>query len=353
MGGGVTNELHAATVSTQIARTILQGAAAYGHDFTSLAARFDLSEQDLADPDARIPAPQAMRMWQEVPRIVDDDRFGLRLGERASGAGVLPVVGYIVQTSPTLGEGITRALRYQRLVQTLNRAELEMTESTGRLVVHVRAAHVEPLRHAIDFVLAFMMSLASRLTGSRVVPQRVCLAHERPPQIDDHERVFGKRVHFSAPVTEIIFERTLLDRPVLSTDLQLRGLIERHAAALLGRLPGGDGLVDRTRIALAESLRTGRTRVRDVARQLRMSTRTLQRRLGGERTSHAELLESVRRDLALRYVTDPALSLTEVAFLLGFADQTTFHRAFVRWTGKAPGAFRKRLASKVIYAPSR
>jgi AraC-like DNA-binding protein len=234
-------------------------------------------------------------------------------------------------------------LRYQRLVQTLNRAELEVTESRARLVVHVRAAHTEPLRHAIEFVLTFLVLLAGRLTGSPVVPRRVCFAHDKPKQVEDYERVFGKDLYFNAPVTEMVFDRAILDRPVLSKDVQLRGVLERHAEALLTRLPGGDGLVDRTRIVLVESLRSGRTGVADVARRLRMSTRTLQRRLGGEKTSHAQLLESVRRDLALRYVTDLTLSLSEVAFLLGFADQTTFHRAFVRWTGKAPGAFRKRL----------
>jgi AraC-like DNA-binding protein len=344
MGGERHKELHAATVSAQVARTILQGAAAYGHEFASLAARFGLSEQDLADPDARIPAPQGLRMWQEVPRIVGDDRFGLRLGERASGAGTLPIVGYIMQTSPTLGEGITRALRYQRLVQTLNRAELQVSDRTARLVVHIRAPHVEPLRHAIDFVLTFVVSLASRLTGCRVEPQRACFAHTKPREVDAHERVFGKDVHFSTPVTEILFERELLDRPLLSSDIQLRELIERHADALLMRLPGGDGLFERTRKALVESLRSGHTGVRDIARHLRMSTRTLQRRLSGERTTHAQLLDGVRRDLALLYVPNLTLSLTEVAFLLGFADQTTFHRAFVRWTGETPGAFRRRLA---------
>jgi AraC-like DNA-binding protein len=343
MGAAPDRELASATASTQVARAILLGAAVQGYDPADLAARYGLSDRDLADPDARMPAPVAIAMWEEVPRIVGDDRFGLRLGLRASDAGALPVVGYVVQTSPTLGEGIARALRFQRLVQTLNRAELHVTDSTARLVVQVRARHAERLRHAIDFALAFVVSLASRLTGAPIAPRRASFAYAMPSSVDEHERLFGADLRFGAPVSELVLDPAVLRRPVLSADAHLRALIESHAEQLLARLPAGDSLAERTRAALVDGLRTDRTGVGDLARQLRMSARTLQRRLHAEGTSHAELLDEVRRELALRYVKDRSLSLSEVAFLLGFADQTTFHRAFVRWTGKAPGAFRRAL----------
>jgi AraC-like DNA-binding protein len=341
MGGAPDRELSTATASTQIARAILLGAATYGQDPASLAARFGLSERDLADPDGRIPAPVAIAMWEEVPRIVGDDRFGLRLGQRASDAGALPVVGYVVQTSPTLGEGMARALRFQRLVQTLNRADLHVNDSVARIVVHVRPRHAERLRHAIDFALAYVVSLAGRLTGARLAPCAASFAYASPSVIDEHELLFGRDLRFGAPSTEIVLDPAVMRRPVHTADVQLRALIERHAEHLLARLPVGDSLAERTRAALVDGLRAERTGVGDLARKLRMSSRTLQRRLRAEGTSHAELLDDVRRELALRYVQDRSLSLSEVAFLLGFADQTTFHRAFVRWTGEAPGAFRR------------
>jgi AraC-like DNA-binding protein len=133
----------------------------------------------------------------------------------------------------------------------------------------------------------------------------------------------------------------MLVRPVLSADPQLCAVIERHAEALLERLPSSGSVTDRARAALVEGLRSGRTEVAAVADGLRMSARTLQRRLSAEGTSYVELLDGVRRELALRYVADRTLSLSEVAFLVGFADQTTFHRAFVRWTGRTPGGFRR------------
>ena len=343
MGGAPDRELASATASTQIARAILAGAAHYGHDPQALAARFGLSLEALADADARMPGPVGVALWEEVPRIVGDDLFGLHLGQRASDAGALPILGYVVQTSPTLGEGIARALRFQRIVQTLNPADLHVTGSVARLVVQVRARHVEPLRHAIDFALAFVVSFASRLTGARVAPLRARFAYATPSRLDEHRRLFGDDLRFDTSPTELAFDPAVLARPVLSADVQLRALVERHAEELLAKIPAGESLSARTRAVLVEGLRSGRTTVDDVARGLHMSARTLQRRLQAEGASHAALLDEVRRDLGLRYVGDASLSLSEVAFLLGFADQTTFHRAFVRWTREAPGAYRKAL----------
>jgi AraC-like DNA-binding protein len=341
MAASPDRELAGATASTQIARAILAGAAQYGHDPQALAARFGLSPAELSDPDGRLPGTLGVAMWEEVPRIVGDDLFGLRLGERASEAGALPIVGYVVQTSPTLGEGIARALRFQRIVQTLNRADLQVGDSAARLVVQVRARHVERLRHAIDFALAYVVAFSSRLTGTRIVPRRARFAYRAPSKLDEHRRLFGDDLRFGAPQCELALDPAVLERPVLSADVQLRALVERHAEALLSRVPEGDSLASRTRAALVGGLRSGRTTVDAVARDLHMSPRTLQRRLQGEGASHAALLDEVRRDLGLRYVGDPSLSLGEVAFLLGFADQTTFHRAFVRWTRKTPGAYRR------------
>lgn len=344
MRGAATSvdpDIARATASVQMARAILLGASAYAQDPEVLAGRFGLSPPDLGDADGRLPSRVVVAMWDEVPRIVGDDRFGLRLGLRASQAGTLPVVGYVIQTSPTLGEGLARALRYQRLVQTLNRAELVTGRLDARIVFHVSARHVERLRHAIEFAAAFCMAFAGRLLGRRVVPSRVCFAHAPPSALDEHRSIFGEKIAFQSAATEIALDPALLALPLPSADEGLGEIVERHAAALLARVPNDDSFARAVRAALAGTLAKGRGAVAEVARRLHMSPRTLQRRLQAEGTSGVELLDDVRRELALHYVADMSLSLAEVAFLLGFSDQTTFHRAFIRWTGKPPGALRE------------
>lgn len=325
----------------QVAGAILAGACLYGHDVRELASRFGLAPDDLMDPDARIPASTGVAMWDEVPRIVGDDLFGLRLARRASEAGTLPIVGYIVQTSPTLGEGLSRALRYQRLVQTLNPASLRVDGAVVRLEVAVRPPYVQRLRHAVDFAFAFVVSFVARLTGRPLVPRRARFAYSAPSTDREHRQLFGSDLRFGAPRTELVMDASELRRPVPTADPQLRRLIEHHADALLSRLPARDSVADRVRAAVLDGLPRGAAGLDAVARTMRTSRRTLQRMLAADGTSHAVLVDEVRKQLALRQVADGSLSLAEVAFFLGFADQTTFHRAFVRWTGRSPGAYRK------------
>jgi AraC-like DNA-binding protein len=194
----------------------------------------------------------------------------------------LPLFAYLLGSSPTLGAGLQVVLRYQRVLQTLNRATLVVDGDVARLVVEVRPRHVEPLRHAITFAMAYLLTMARSITATPITPRSVRLAHAPPcgaEAIDEYRRVFGVDVRFGETPTEMSFESALLARPIPRADGALGELLERHAAALVASLP-----------------------------------------------------------------ESPSLSLTEVALLLGFADQTTFHRAFVRWTAKSPGAYRKDVA---------
>ena len=344
MGPDRDDQLESASVSIQPVRLILAGAASHGQDAVAVAARHGIDASQLADADARIPARVAMRMWDEIPRLVNDELFGLRLGEGAKSANALPLFGHLMGSSSTLGEGLQVALRYQRILQTVNRTRLVVEGDRARLVVDVRPRHVEPLRHAISFVMAYWITTARSLIAAPITPRAVHFAHA-PPEATEaraaYRRVFGIDVRFGEPPTELHFDRELLARPIQRADGALRELLERHATTLLAHLPEDPSLSARVRATLVGRLQTGHVEIEPVATALRMSTRTLQRRLRDESTSYSELVDDVRRELALRYVADPALSLTKIALLLGFADQTTFHRAFVRWTSKAPGAFRK------------
>jgi AraC-like DNA-binding protein len=335
--------LESASASIQSIRLILAGAASHGQDSVAVATRYGIDAAQLADADARVPARVAIRMWDEIPRLVGDELFGLRLGEIAN-PGALPLFAYLMRSSPTLGDGLQVALRYQRILQTLNRTTLVVDDALARLVVEVRPRHVEPLRHAITFAMAYCVSMARSLTATPVTPRAVHLAHAPPEDAEAraaYRRVFGVDVRFGEPPTEVHFERALLAHPIPRAESGLGELLERHAAALLARVPDGPSLAARVRAALVDRLRSGDVDIDPVAATLRMSARTLQRRLRDESTSYSAIVDDVRRELALRYVADPALSLTGIALLLGFADQTTFHRAFVRWTGRAPGAYRR------------
>src|SRR5262249_51096401 len=114
-----------------------------------------------------------------------------------------------------------------------------------------------------------------------------------------------------------------------------------HASALLAALVPARPFSARVAAEICASLRHDDASLAAVAPRLAMSPRAVQRRLRAEGATFQQLLDEVRRDLPKRYIQDPAHSLSQIAFLLGFGDQTAFHRAFVRWTGVAPGRFRR------------
>jgi AraC-like DNA-binding protein len=135
----------------------------------------------------------------------------------------------------------------------------------------------------------------------------------------------------------------VLERPNPTADPALSRTILRHAEALLAALPEPTATyAERVRRGLAEILGEGEVSLRQVARGLKMSERSLQRRLAAEGVTFDGLLDDVRHHLALRYLADPSIAVSEVAYLLGYSEPSPFHRAFRRWTGATPSDMRRR-----------
>ena len=147
-------------------------------------------------------------------------------------------------------------------------------------------------------------------------------------------------MHFDAPAYALEIDVSVLGSPLPAADPTLRAVLEAHARTLAERVPDGAGLAPRVRRLLHDALHGGKSDLASIAKALGTSTRTLQRRLREEGTSHDALLDEERARLARHYVARSGLSLQEIAFMLGFHDQAGFHRAFVRWTGQTPGGHR-------------
>jgi AraC-like DNA-binding protein len=330
-----------ATVSVHMVRAILAAAGERGLSPPELCARFGLLPEVLADDGGRVPAAAVLSLWEFVPGACDDEAFGLHLGERMP-VPPHPVLGYAMRHSATFGDALACFFRYQRLVQNAARCEIALTADIARITIE-RAPGVGPLpRQVVEHGFAATVSLGRQLTRSAdLAPRAVFFAHRAPADVREHERIFRAHVHFEAGETAIEFGRVDFERPLDSADPALRRVLEDYARTLASDIPATAGLASSVRRALHDALHGGRPDLASVARSLRMSQRTLQRRLREEGTSHQRLLDEERARLARHYVGQSSLSLQEIAFLLGFSDQPAFHRAFQRWTGEAPGQFRR------------
>jgi AraC-like DNA-binding protein len=230
-----------------------------------------------------------------------------------------------------------------RLLQDVAACSLEPIDGTGglRFVQTAIPGNPVPPRHAVEFAFARSVFMARQSTGVDLAPLCVRFAFPRPADTSAHERLFRAPVVFGHHRSELEFDAATLHLPQRSADAWLHKVVEAHAQAALDRLGARNPFVQQVASALGVAVQRGEGDLRHVARALALTERTLQRRLAEEGVQFRSLVDDVRRGLALRYLSERTMSLTEIALMLGFSEQAAFHRAFVRWTGKTPGHFRR------------
>ena len=333
-------------------RALVAGALALGLSLDDLAeavhapgARLSgvsaFSADALADPDGRVPASLLLRLWEVLPSRCSDESFGFWLAEQLQ-APPLSLASWVISSSPTLGEGFTRSLRYQRLLHDEARSELTVSASEACYRHQIGTPPFRAPSAAIEFGFLSFLHLARRITGQQVVPLRVRFQHAAPRNVIRHQASFGPGLSFGAEVDELVLARASLDLPLLGGDPTLSQIVEAHAAAALARLPAQNDVSARVRAQIGDLLRQGTPSVEAVCQRLRVSRRTLQRQLSAAGSSFVSELDQARQQLAFRYLADLRISLQETAFLLGFSEASAFHRAFLRWTGETPNAWRRR-----------
>jgi AraC-like DNA-binding protein len=166
------------------------------------------------------------------------------------------------------------------------------------------------------------------------------------PAGGDRAKALGCPVRYGAPEMRLVLRRKPLEQPLPRQNPALFEYLARHTQTIVARIPETTRITERVRRVITETLQNGEPAQAEVSRKLAVSERTLQRRLREEGTSFAEILDEVRRELAQQYLANPAVTLHEIAFLLGYSEPSAFHRAFRRWTGATPQAFRRNGASE-------
>src|SRR6476469_8168299 len=179
------------------------------------------------------------------------------------------------------------------------------------------------------------------LTGQNLVPQHFWISHHQSGNISEMARFVGTGVEFGATTDEFTLNAKARELPLIHADPYLNNLLLKNCeAALTGRKGNESQLRTRVENAISSLLPHGRVVVDDVAGSLGMTKRTLARKLSDEELDFTEVLQQLRRDLAIRYLDDPNLHISKIAWLLGFNDVSAFTHAFKRWTGKTPSQMR-------------
>lgn len=332
------------TAAVQNVRMVMAAAAMRGVPPARLLAAVGIDPQSLLAQDGRIAVEPALRTWRVAAELCGDPCFGLTVVEYLP-PDYLVGFGLALHGSATFGDGLRRLARFFPVVN--QHVALELIEDGAWLrvcLVVPSHAEVEHLRHPAECLLAVVLMVARRTTGVALVPAAVAFRHaapaaQAPPAA--YERVFGVAPCFDQARNELVFERAVLDTPNLAPDSALTQLAERHLRRLYDELPPVETFSGRVRRMICEELQLGEPTLARFAARLHMSERTLQRRLGSAGTSVQALLDEARRHQSLRQLAESNQSIAEISYRLGFAEARAFHRAFKRWTGSTPAAYRK------------
>ena len=332
-----------ATVAASLVIDVVGYLQQRGCDPRAICRAVGLEPASLDEPNARLDGAVMERLWAAGAELTGDACLGLHTAE-AYNPGALNIVGYVVLSCRTAADALNRLARYAALLN--DGLRVSVARDGDRTVCRCDAAamadnYIERApRQVMEAMAAGIVCTARRLTRDRVEPLSVTFQHAAPPDRQEHDRLLGSHVSFAAPTNSVVYATADLAAPIISANPALLELFEQQAQALVEMLDRHGRVSRRVLDVLGAHVKGVVPEIGDVARELAMSERSLQRQLRDEGTSFRVLIDEYRRELALRHLAMPGTSATDVAFLLGFSEPAAFTRAFRRWTGHPPGAFR-------------
>ncbi len=320
------------------AKTLVDYLREKGHDADRLLADTRLKAADLEDSERSIPTALYVELWRRAEQLTGDGVIGLHVGQVVR-PGKYGILGYAMMACENLREALLRQKRYQDLVGKAGRSELMVEGERAELRWYSSMAALS--RQIGEEHVASWVAFARWMLGPDRNPVEILFEHSAPQTTGELETFFRCPLKFSQPYTAIAFPAALLAAPIKDNDPAVRKLLDSHAEnLLLTRTGSPDDPVRDIRDSISRNLVKGVPAIETVAEHMKMHVRTLQRRLGDQHLTYKQVVDDVRCSLALQHIRDPKLSLLDIAFLLGFAEQSSFQRAFKRWTGKPPGQYR-------------
>lgn len=326
------------TTLAATATALVAALETHGCDARSVFERAGLDIDDLARPGARYPFSRLQKLWTEARLATGDPCIGL-YAARWIKPQALHALGLSWMASPTLYDGFRRMARYSKIANTSLKIGISEDERNIRVAPEVDDHGFERAPEGVDATLAFIVSLCRFLTSRHFAPVQVAFRHDSHGHADQYIEFFAAPVRFGQRENALWFDAEESYKPVPAGNEELARETDRIAERYLATLEPRR-VQDKVREVLMTLLPSGDVDQRAVARRMNRSVSALQRQLKREGASYRQLLNQTRETMAVRLVREGRYSLGQIAYLLGFADQANFSRAFKRWTGSSPTAFR-------------
>ncbi len=323
--------------SVPVSGMLLERLQGLGLDVERVLALASVPRSRFSGVKTRVTTAEFFALWHAIELVAGDRELGLRLGS-SSAPHQYDVVSMAALHAPTLGEALRKIARYKR-VTCPEQVTIEITRGEARIRYEWLLAAAAPPDFLIDATFTATLALAQRGTQQKIEPRRIELVRARRDEAL-LARYFACEIRFDAPHDLLVLSEAALATPFVTHNSELVALMTPQLELALQEQARERSFLDDVRLALARNLSGERPSVDKIAKELGVSTRTLQRRLEGAGATYQGLLDSVRRESARRLLAKPEIEPEEVAFLLGFEELNSFTRAFQGWEGVTPRQWR-------------
>src|SRR5471032_1087893 len=333
------------TIAVQLVREALLQSCAPGQATDEVLNKVGINPALLDTSDGRVPATAYARLWRLLARRGDDEFFGM--DPRKLKSGSLEFLCRSAMAQPTLAAGLASGLNFLSLMLEKIPAQLLHQQSLAEIVL--LEDDPEP-RRAFTYFTYWMIvhGVACWLAGRRIPILAIELRCAEPDFCDDYRVMFSENLRFDRPRTRMIFAADCLDLPIKRTAEELQRFLALAPANILVKYRDPDSLATRIKHDLRQMPADTWPETEGLAANLCISASTLRRRLADEGQTYQGLKDSVRKELAIVWLAEPQVSFAEIAERLGFADTSSFYKAFRKWSGSNPGHYRSLILNEAV-----
>jgi AraC-like DNA-binding protein len=332
------------TAGGGIARAAYARCVQNGIDTHAMLRKARLTVLQIENPEIRITVQSQIKFLDMAANSLGDEFLGFHLAQGFE-LREMGLLFYVMASSERLGDALHRGAHYSMIQNQGVRLVYRAKEDIAIMFEYVGVArHID--RHQIEFFMTTLVRMCRHLTGQMLQPRSVTLTHQRNAVSSEFSNFFGGKLEFGGVADEVVFSKSVENIPLTSADHFLNALLLKYCdEARSNRSTKPNTLRTSIENAIVPLLPHEKLRVSDISRELGLSKRTLARRMTAEGLSFSGILRDLRYDLAKQYLNEANLSISTIAWLLGYQQVSSFTHAFKRWMGKTPKQVRSGIES--------
>ncbi len=330
------------SASVDLLNILLAYAKSIGIDENGLIEECGPELSRLKQEEDRVPLIEFQKVWRSVGRKSGDPDFGLHFGQFCHNLLSRHLLYAMMMNCETVEQAMRKNFTYHNLVMDYIRPELRLQDGMAHLTWNMSHPGLKTERHFSESVIALFVMMLRSLTEDQIELTEVRFSHARPCSTKAHDRMFQSPLFFDRESSEVLISAHFLQKPILFANSEILNDLEKVVQKALHKAYSHHSWTEKTARGLIRAcLKETPTTITVISGELALSERNLQLKLQEEGTTFRNLLDSVRKEIAVGYLKNRETTICEIALLLGFSDQSAFHHAFKRWTGMTPGEYRK------------